>query len=107
MCRDAGEDPLAHAVERVAETLGQGPNFDFNVFLDVLKADMSGRRAKLTAKREKLLQTALAERDEKAERVSQESPPARHRARSDPGGCTRLGDGSEDFASSSTNLTLR
>ena len=68
-CRDAGEEPLANAVERVAETLGQGPHFDFNVFLDVLKADMSGRRAKLTAKRKKLLQTALAARDEAAEPV--------------------------------------
>ena len=68
-CRDAGEEPLARAVERVTETLGHGPHFDFNVFLDVLKADMSGRRAKLTAKRKKLLQTALAERDEAAEPV--------------------------------------
>ena len=68
-CRDAGEEPLANAVERAAKTLGQGPHFDFNVFSEVLKADMSGRRAKLTAKRNKLLQTALAERDEKAERV--------------------------------------
>ena len=68
-CRDAGEEPLADAVERVAETLGPGPHFDFNVFLDVLKADVSGRRAKLTAKRKKLLQTALAARDEAAEPV--------------------------------------
>ena len=68
-CRDAGEEPLANAVERVAETLGEGPHFDFNAFLDVLRADMSGRRARLTAKRKKLLQTALAERDEKAEQV--------------------------------------
>ena len=68
-CRDAGEEPLANAVERMAETLGPGPHFDFNVFSEVLKADMSGRRAKLTAKRNKLLQTALAERDEAAERM--------------------------------------
>ena len=68
-CRDAGEEPLANAVERVAETLGPGPHFDFNVFSEVLKADMSGRRAKLTAKRKKLLQTALAERDKTAEPV--------------------------------------
>ena len=68
-CRDAGEEPLANAVERAATTLGPGPHFDFNVVLDALKADMSGRRAKLTAKRKKLLQTTLAERDEKAERV--------------------------------------
>ena len=68
-CRDAGEEPLANAVERVAESLRPGPHFDFNVVLDALKADMSGRRAKLTAKRKKLLQTALAERDEAAEPV--------------------------------------
>ena len=68
-CRQAGEEPLANAVERASGTLGPGPHLDFNVFLDVLKADMSGRRAKLTAKRRKLLQTALAERDEAAEPV--------------------------------------
>ena len=38
-------------------------------FLDALRAEMSGRRAKLTVKRRKLLQTALAERDETAEPV--------------------------------------
>ena len=68
-CRQAGEEPLANAVERASETLGPGPQLDFNVFLEALKADMSGRRAKLTAKRKKLLQTALAERDEEAEPV--------------------------------------
>ena len=68
-CRQAGEEPLANAVKRASETLGPGPHLDFNVFLEALKADMSGRRAKLTAKRKKLLQTALAERDEAAEPV--------------------------------------
>ena len=68
-CCQAGEEPVANAVERVAETLGPGPHRDFNGFVDVLKADMSGRRVKLTAKRKKLLQTALAERDETAEPV--------------------------------------
>jgi len=68
-CSDAGEEPLSNAVERVAETLGRGPHFDFNAFLDVLKADMSGRRVKLTAKRKKLLQAALAERDEEGDPV--------------------------------------
>ena len=62
-CREAGEEPLANAVERMAETLAPGPHLDFNGFFGMLKADMSGRRAKLTAKRKKLLQTALAERD--------------------------------------------
>ncbi len=68
-CRQAGEEPLANAVERVAQTLGPGPHLDFNVFLEALKGGMSGRRAKLTAKRKKLLQTALAKRDETAEPV--------------------------------------
>ena len=68
-CRQAGEEPLANAVERASETLGPGPHLDFNVVLEALKADLSGRRAKLTARRKKLLQTALAERDEAAEPV--------------------------------------
>ena len=68
-CRDAGEEPLADAVERVAGTLGRGPHLDFNRFSAVVKASLSGRRAKLTAKRRKLLQTALAERDEGAKPV--------------------------------------
>ena len=80
-----GRSRSRDAVERVAETLGQGPHFDFNVFLDVLKADMSGRRAKLTAKRKKLLQTALAARDEAAEPVVKRVHQARYRARPDPG----------------------
>ena len=68
-CRQAGEEPLGNAVERVAERLGPGPHLDFNVIFDALKADMSSRRAKLTAKRGKLLKTALAERHETAEPV--------------------------------------
>ena len=68
-CRQAGEEPLGNAVARAAKTLGSEPHFDFSVFLEALKADMSGRRAKLTAKRKKLLQTAMAERDEAAEPV--------------------------------------
>ena len=68
-CHDAKEEPLANAVDRVAEALGPGPHLDFNVFLDAVKADTSKRGVKLTAKRKKLLQTALAERDERAERV--------------------------------------
>ena len=66
-CFDAKEEPLANAIDRVAEALGPGPHLDFNVFLDAVREDMSKRRAKLTVKRKKLLQTALAERDERAE----------------------------------------
>ena len=68
-CVEADEVALGDAVHAVAERMGAGPHLDFNRFLAALKADMSGRRAKLTAKRKKLLQTALAERDETAEPV--------------------------------------
>ncbi len=68
-CRQTGEEPLANAVGRAAETLGPGPHLDFNIFLGVLKTDFSGRRAKLTANRKNLLRAALAERDEAAEPI--------------------------------------
>ena len=68
-CVEADEVALGDGVHAVAERMGAGPHLDFNRFLAALKADMSGRRAKLTAKRKKLLQTALAERDETAEPV--------------------------------------
>ena len=68
-CYDAKDEPLANAVARVAEVLGPGPHLDFNVFLHAVKEDMSTRGAKVTVKRKKLLQTALAERDERAEPV--------------------------------------
>ena len=68
-CVEADEVALGDAVHAVAERMGAGPHLDFNRFLAALKADMSSRRAKLTAKRKKLLQTALAERDETAEPV--------------------------------------
>ena len=69
LCYEAKEKPLANSIDRVAAALGQGPHLDFNAFLDAVKGDMSGRRVKLTAKRKRLLQTALAERDERAEPV--------------------------------------
>ena len=68
-CVEADEVALGDAVHAVAEWMGAGPHLDFNGFLAALKADMSSRRAKLTAKRKKLLQTALAERDETAEPI--------------------------------------
>ena len=68
-CFNAKEKPLANAVDRVAEALGPGPHLDFNVFLNAVREDMSTRGAKLTVKRKKLLWTALAEWDERAEPV--------------------------------------
>ena len=60
-CEEADEEPLAEAVEQVAGAMGHGPHRDFNLFVDAI-----GRGIKLTARRKKLLQTALAFRDEAA-----------------------------------------
>lgn len=68
-CLNVDEVPIANVVDRVALGVGDGPHHDFNAFLDLVEADAERHGVKLTAKRVKLLQLALAERDEAAERV--------------------------------------
>jgi type I restriction enzyme M protein len=68
-CMDADEEPIANVVDRIAETLGSGPHKDFNDFFDAVERDADKHGVKLTAKRKKLLQTVLAERDELAKEV--------------------------------------
>ena len=68
-CREAKEEPLANVVDRVAAMLGAGPHLDFNRFMAAVETDISEHGVKLTAKRNKLLQTSLAARDEAAEPV--------------------------------------
>ena len=68
-CLAVDEVPIANVVDRVALGIGDGPHHDFNVFLDLVEADAERHGVKLTAKRVKLLQSVLAERDEAAERV--------------------------------------
>ncbi|MGI8552811.1 MAG: SAM-dependent DNA methyltransferase, partial [Dehalococcoidia bacterium] len=65
-CAESGEEPLATLVDQLAERLGPGPHNDFNRFLTDAEQEAARAGAKLTAKRQKLLQTALAERDETA-----------------------------------------
>ena len=65
-CKDVGEEPMANLVDRLADTLGPGPHLDFNVFLTAVQEDADRHHVKLTAKRQKLLQTALAVKDEHA-----------------------------------------
>ena len=68
-CREA-EEPIANVVDRVAEALGVvGPPLDFNRFMAAVETDVSEHGVQLTAKRNKLLQTSLAERSEEAEPV--------------------------------------
>ncbi len=68
-CVEAKEEPLAAVVERVAKKQGVGPHLDFNLFMDAVEDEAKKHDVKLTAKRKKLLQTALAKRDEAAEPV--------------------------------------
>ena len=67
-CREA-EEPIANVVDRVEEVLGVGPHLDFNRFMAAVETDVSEHGVQLTAKRNKLLQTSLAARDEAAEPV--------------------------------------
>lgn len=68
-CLLVDEIPIANVVDRVAQAIGEGPHSDFNVFREHIETDAERHGVKLTAKRVKLLQTALAERDDSAERV--------------------------------------
>ena len=68
-CEEAKEEPLADVIERVAKKLGVGPHQNFNIFMDAIEADAKKHSVKLTTKRKKLLQTALAQRDENADPV--------------------------------------
>ena len=69
VCKAVDEEPLANLINRVANALGHGPHLDFNHFMAAVERDADRHNVKLTAKRQKLLQTALAEKDETAETV--------------------------------------
>src|SRR5712692_8853197 len=60
------EEPLANLIDRVASVLGHGPHLDFNHFMAAIERDADRHNVKFTTKRQKLLQTALAEKDETA-----------------------------------------
>lgn len=68
-CRAAKEEPLANLVDRLARTLGEGPLLDYNAVLAAAESQSERDHINLTAKRLKLLQAELAERDEQAEPV--------------------------------------
>jgi len=65
-CAEAVEEPLANLVDRLAATIGPGPHADYNAFLAQVEADADRHGVKLTARRLKLLQAGLAQRDEAA-----------------------------------------
>lgn len=61
-----GDEALASFVDRLAVALGPGPHLDFNAFRTAAENAAERQGVKLTAKRQKLLQTALAEKNERA-----------------------------------------
>ena len=65
-CTAASEDPLANLVDRAASVLGEGPFLDYNDFMERLKQLANNRGVKMTARRTKLLQSNLGQRDEQA-----------------------------------------
>jgi len=68
-CEESKQLPLANVVDRVSESLGPGPQMDFNHFMDAVKSDCEEHSVKLIAKRKKMLVDNLAEKDEDAEPV--------------------------------------
>ena len=68
-CRKVLEEPLAGLVEGLAFLLGPGPHLDFNAFMKEVEKEARLQGLKLTAKRKKLLQTSLAEKDEDGQPV--------------------------------------
>ena len=69
VCEAAKEPPLSELVARVGESIGPGPHANFNIFMDAIEQDAKQHNVNLTAKRKKLLQTELAQRDETADPV--------------------------------------
>lgn len=65
-CADEGDDELARLIEGAAKSLGVGPHDDFNTFMDDLQELASKWEVKLSGKRLKLIQSALAARCEEA-----------------------------------------
>ena len=65
-CIDEGELKLGDTVHVVGDKIRSGPYLDFNRFLEAVKVEMPRHGVKMTAKRKKLLQESLAERDEAA-----------------------------------------
>jgi type I restriction enzyme M protein len=66
VCKNMDEEPMANLVDRLAEILGPGPHLDFNAILAAAEEDADRHHVKLTAKRQKLLQTSLTVKDETA-----------------------------------------
>lgn len=65
-CGEAKDEALSSLIDHVAASLGPGPHLDFNAFMAATEQRAKKQGIKITAKRQKLLQTALAEKNEDA-----------------------------------------
>ena len=74
-CREAGDEPLADAVDRAAEALGETRRLDWNQVVEAVESAAAEASLRMTAKRRKSLR-ALTERDPEAEPVILERYPA-------------------------------
>ncbi len=68
-CADAGEPDLMSAVEAVSDARGRGPHMDFNMFTTEVEEAAVALGLRMTAKRKKLLISALGQKDPSAEPV--------------------------------------
>ena len=65
-CAEARDETLTNLIDRLVKTNGDGAYTDFNTFMADVEKDAADHGVKLTSKRQKLLQSELAEKDEKA-----------------------------------------
>ncbi len=68
-CAEAAEGDLLDLMEGVAGQIGPGPHSDFNRFMDEVADAAKAKDVRMTAKRKKLLMSALGVKDPKAEPV--------------------------------------
>jgi type I restriction enzyme M protein len=76
ICKEADESGLADAVDILAKRVGSGPHMDYNAFLRAAEIEAGELVGKMTAKREKLLREALAQKDDSAQPVIRKVSPA-------------------------------
>jgi len=65
-CIEAKDEALYSLLENIAQDIGPGPHLDYNQFKTVLESFASREGVKMLAKRWKLIESRLAEKDEAA-----------------------------------------
>lgn len=68
-CKKAKEEQLSDLVDGINKLLGPGPHMDFNAFMNKAEDYAKSHDTKLTARRKRLIQSDLADKEENAEPV--------------------------------------